>query len=109
MPSALDKIPKELVQKAWVVSGYSMIQNLEDESASKELFQYSDQYLGSIVENIAGADGMMAWIDDANDPDPEFPEEEDGEPSWRESESEVSYFGGGDDTPHHSNFSRNGW
>ena len=28
---------------------------------------------------------------------PEFPEEEDDEPSWRESESEVSSFGGGDD------------
>ena len=50
---AWEKIPKELVQKAWVVSGYSMIQNLEDESASKELVQYSDQELGSIVENIA--------------------------------------------------------
>ena len=74
-----------------------MIHNLEDESASKELVQYSDQELGSIVENIAGADGIMAWIDDANEPDPEFPEEEDGETSWRESESEVSSFGGGGD------------
>ena len=54
------------MQKAWFVYDYSMIQNLEDESASKELVQYSDQELGSIVENIAGADGMMAWIDDAN-------------------------------------------
>ena len=85
------------MQKVWVVSGYSMIQKLEDESDSKELVQYSDQDLGSIVENIAGADGMMAWIDDANDPYLVFPEEEDGEPSWRESESEVSSFGGGDD------------
>ena len=89
--------PKELLHKAWVLSGYSMIQNLEDESASKELVQYPDQELGSIVENIAGADGMTSWIDDANDPYPEFPEEEDGDPSWRESESEVSSFGSGDD------------
>ena len=50
---AWEKIPKELVQKAWVVSGDIMIQNLEDESASKELVQYSDQELGSIVENIS--------------------------------------------------------
>ena len=85
------------MQKAWVVSGYIMIQNLEDESASKELVQYSDQELGSIVENISGADGMMELIDNANDPYPEFTEEEDGETSWRESESEVSSFGGGDD------------
>ena len=49
------------------------------------------------MENISGADGIMAWIDDENDPDPEFTEEEDGDPSWRESESEVSSFGGGDD------------
>ena len=80
---ALYKIPKELVQNAWVVSGYIMIQNLEDESASKELVQYSDQELGSIVENIAGADGMVEFIDNANDPDPEFLEEEDDEPSCR--------------------------
>ena len=39
---AWKKIPKELVQKAWSFSGYSMIQNLEDEYASKELVQYSD-------------------------------------------------------------------
>ena len=45
---------------------------------------------------------MMAWIDNENDPDTEFPEEEDGEPSWRESESEVSYFGGGDDKDDYS-------
>ena len=45
---------------------------------------------------------MMAWIDDANDTDPEFLEEEDGEPSWRESESEVSSFGGGDDKDDYS-------
>ena len=79
-----------------------MIHNLEDESASKELVQYSDQELGSIVENISGADGTMAWIDDANDTDPEFSEEEDGDPSWRESESEVSSFGGGDDKDYDS-------
>ena len=41
-----------------------MIHNLEDESASKELVQYSYQELGSIVENISGAYGIMAWIDD---------------------------------------------
>ena len=40
---------------------------------------------------------MMAWIDDANDPDKEFTEQEDGDPYWRESESKVSSFGGGDD------------
>ena len=65
---AWEKTPKELVQKAWVVYRYSNIHNLEDESASKELVQYSDQELGSIVENISGAYGMMAWIDNENEP-----------------------------------------
>ena len=43
---------------------------------------YSHQKLGSMVENICGQDGTDAWIDDANDPEPEFLEdsnEEDGD------------------------------
>ena len=40
---------------------------------------------------------MMEQIDDANEQYPELPKKEDGKPSWRESESEVSSFSGGDD------------
>ena len=50
------------------------------------LVEYSQQDLGSIVERIAGEDGIEAWIDDANDPEvgPEegFPEGEDDEILW---------------------------
>ena len=49
------------------------------------------------MKNISGADGMMEWIDNANEQYPELPEKEDSKPSWRESESEVSSFSGGDD------------
>ena len=48
---------------------------LQKESESVAIVDYSRQELGPMVENICGQDGIDAWIDDANDPEPEFPED----------------------------------
>jgi len=85
---AWEKVPEELVRKAWVVSGYTSMKDLQEKATSRELVQYSSEQLGSMVENIAGADAMMAWIDEANDTEPEFPEEEDDEMSEDEEDEE---------------------
>ena len=34
-----------------------------------------------MIENISGDDAIMAWIDEANDPQPVFPKE-DNDVSW---------------------------
>ena len=73
---AWERIPESLVRKAWTVCGYKEMKDLEEEAASKELVQYTSQELGSLVENLAGADAMMAWIDEANDPE-EFSDDDD--------------------------------
>ena len=76
---AWEKVPEELIRKAWVVSGYKDVEKLQDAATSQELVEYSNEELGTIVENIAGDDAMDAWQDDANDPDPPFPEDEDSD------------------------------
>ena len=47
------------------------------EATKEEIVNYSPQQLGTIVEEIAGDDAMMAWIDKANDAEDQFPEEDD--------------------------------
>jgi hypothetical protein len=46
--------------------------DLQDQASTREIVEYSSQDLGSMVENIAGENGMMAWIDESNEHDPEF-------------------------------------
>ena len=78
---AWKKIPEELVKKAWVVSGYTDMVDLEDQAASREIVEYSTEDLGSMVEKYVGDDAMMAWIDECNEHDPDFlfPEEDETE------------------------------
>ena len=41
-----------------------------------------------MVEKICGQDGIDAWIGDANDSEPEFPEDSDGEDGNKEDDDE---------------------
>ena len=73
---AWEQVPDDLVRKAWVVSGYPSSSDIEEGVRSDAIVEYTRRELGTMVENIAGDDAMMAWIDSANDPEPEFPEED---------------------------------
>ena len=75
---AWDKVPKEPVQKSWEVCGYKSTQDLskEEETASVAVINYSQEQLGTMIENVAGDDAIMAWINEANDRQPVFPKEE---------------------------------
>ena len=77
------KVPKELVRKSWEVCGYNSTEDLsnEEETASVAVINYSQEQLGTMIENIAGYDARMAWIDEANDRQPVFPKE-DNDFSW---------------------------
>ena len=81
---AWDKVPVEIIQKAWVVCGYQSMEQLHKKSESSAIIDYTRRELGSMVEKICGQDGIDAWIDDANDPDPEFPEDSDEEDGDKE-------------------------
>ena len=88
------QVPKELVRKAWVVSGYKEIKKLQEDATSNKMIQYLAQELGSIVESIAGDDAMMAWQEDVNDPDTYF-EEDDEEDDEEEDDDSGSGSGSG--------------
>ena len=45
----------------------------EEETASVAVINYSQEQLGTMIENIAGDDARMACIDEANDRQPVFP------------------------------------
>ena len=77
------KVPKELVQKSWEVCGYKSTEDLsnEEETSSVAVINYSQEQLGTMIENIAGYDARMAWIDEANYRQPVFPKE-DNDVSW---------------------------
>ena len=77
------KVPKELVRKLWEVCGYKSIEDLsnEEETASVAVINYSQEQLGTMIENIVGDDARMVWIDEANDRQPVFPKE-DNDFSW---------------------------
>ena len=77
------KVPKELVRKLWEVCGYKSTEDLsnEEETASVAVINYSQEQLGTMIENISGDDARMAWIDEANGHQPVFPEE-DNDVSW---------------------------
>ena len=77
------KVPKELVRKSWEVCGYKSTEDLsnEEETASVTVINYSQEQLGTMIENISGYDSIMAWIDEANDRQPIFPKE-DKDVSW---------------------------
>ena len=63
------KVPKELVQKLWEVCGYKSTEDLnnEEEKVSVAIVNYSQEQLGTMIENIAGDYERMAWIDEVND------------------------------------------
>ena len=77
------KVPKELVRRLWEVCGYKSTEDLsnEEETASVAVINYSQEQLGTMIENIAGDKSRMAWIDEANDRQPVFPKEE-NDVSW---------------------------
>ena len=49
--------------------------------ASVSVINYSQEQLGTMIENISGDDTRMAWIDEANDPQPVIPKE-DNDAGW---------------------------
>ena len=65
------------------VYGYKSTEDLsnEEETESVAVINYSQRQLGTMIENIAGDDARMAWIDEANDRQPVFPKE-DNDVSW---------------------------
>ena len=71
------KIQKELVQKLWEVCGYKSIRDLnnEEETVSVAIVNYSQEQVGTMIENISVDDARMAWIDEVNDRQPVFPKE----------------------------------
>ena len=77
------KVPKELVQKSWEVCGYKSTEDLsnEEETESVAVINYSQEQLGTMIENISRDDARMAWIVEANDRQPVFPKE-DNDVSW---------------------------
>ena len=48
---------------------------------SVTIVNYSQEQLGTMIENIARDDARMAWIDEVNDCQPIFPKE-DNDVSW---------------------------
>ena len=81
--NAWAKVPKELVRISWEFCGYKSTEYLsnEEETASVAVIKYSQEQLGTMIENIAGDDAIMAWIDEANDRQPVFPKK-DNDVSW---------------------------
>ena len=77
------KVPKEPVWKSWEVCGYKSTEDLinEEETTSVTVINYSQEQLGTMIENISGYDARMAWIDGANDRQAVFPKE-DNDDSW---------------------------
>ena len=77
------KVPKELVRKSWEVYGYNSTEDLsnEEEAASAAVINYSQEQLGTMIDNIAGDYARMTWIDEANDRKPIFPKE-DNDVNW---------------------------
>ena len=77
------KIPNKLFQKLWEVCGYKSTEDLsnEEETASVAVINYSQEQLGTMIENIAGDDGRMTWIDEENDCQPVFTKT-DNDVSW---------------------------
>ena len=69
------KVTKELVRKSWEVCGYKSTEDLsnDEETASVAFINYSQEQLGTMIENISGDDARMAWVDEANDRQPVFP------------------------------------
>ena len=77
------KVPKEPVRKLCEVYGYKSTEDLsnEEDTASVAVINYSQEQLGTMIENISGDDARMAWIDEANDRQHVFPKE-DNAVSW---------------------------
>ena len=77
------KVPKELVWKSWEVYGYKSTEDLsnEEETESVTVINYSQEQLGTMIENLAGDYARMAWIDEANDRQPVF-HKENNDVSW---------------------------
>ena len=80
---AWDKVPKEPVWELWEVCGYKSTEDLsnEDDTASVTVINYSQEQLGTMIDNISGDDERIEWIDEANDRQPLFPKE-DNDISW---------------------------
>ena len=89
--NAWDRVPESLIARAWEVSGYRSVQKLEEEAVSDAMVNYSKEDLGSMVEELGGDDAMMAWIEDANEPDDMFLSDSDSDGwDWSASEGESS-------------------
>jgi hypothetical protein len=84
---AWEKIPTDLIKKAWTVSGYKKFSDLEA-SNTGDIVQYSPQELGTIIENLTDDNFVMAFQDEMNDPDPEFPEDEEDTEEGEEGDEE---------------------
>ena len=56
------KVPKEHVRKSWEVYGYKLTEDLsnEEETESVAVINYSQEQLGTMIENISGDYTRMA-------------------------------------------------
>ena len=72
------KVPKELVRKSWEFCGYKSTEDMgnEEETSSVTVINYSQEQLGTMIENIAVDDAIMACNNEANDHQPVFPNED---------------------------------
>ena len=69
------KVPTEPVRKSWEVCGYKSTKDLsnDEETESVAVINYYQEQLGTMIENIAGDDARMAWIDEEITANPYFP------------------------------------
>jgi len=84
---AWEKVPAELIKKAWVVCGYKTQEELAaaTEESSGSLVVYSPGELGKIVERAAGEVAAAHFLyDPENEPQPMFPDSDDDEECARE-------------------------
>ncbi len=96
MVQAREKVPTELIRKAWLVCGYCPLKDLKEDATSQSIIKYMNMEMGSIIEKIWGNHTMMVWIELANDSDihPEkgFLIEKKERDEWLQNESEILRF-----------------
>ena len=76
---AWDKVPEELCAKAWTACGYKTQEDLAGDKDTA-IIAYTDKEVEKMVEQVAGADDLVNFLDSAMvDADPPHPEEGDAD------------------------------
>ena len=68
------RVSEELVGKSWIIVGYRTSGELGREVNSSALVYYSEADSGSIVEDLTGDAGGMAWMYHDNGKEDPFPD-----------------------------------